>query len=78
MLPVATMDFDCRGQPGGCLLSLARPRESNQREGRPKTCSLREYPALLASIGAHLTRTPVGYSNRSSRYPMFAAMLGSA
>ena len=37
--------FECRGQPDGWLLSLACPRESNQREGHPAL------PALRASLG---------------------------
>ena len=30
-----------RGQPGGWLLSFARPKESNQRKGRPGSPALR-------------------------------------
>ncbi len=45
----------------GELLSLAWPRESNQREGHPMTCPLRGCPALLGISSARPTRR-IGYA----------------
>jgi hypothetical protein len=55
------------------FISFEWPKETNQRKGHPTIWSLRDYPALLAFIGAKIN------SLRSDKFllnPMKAAMLG--
>jgi hypothetical protein len=58
----------------GCeSLFFARPKKSNQKKGRPTIWSLRDFPALLAFIGAKINSLR---SNKFLLNPMKAAMLG--
>jgi len=47
--------------------------KSNQKKGRPTIGSLRDFPALLAFIGAKINSLR---SNKFLLNPMMAAMLG--
>jgi len=56
-----------------CSFSLLAQRKQNQKKRHPTIGSLRDFPALLAFIGAKINSLR---SNKFLLHPMKAAMLG--
>src|SRR5512139_3274106 len=76
--PPRRIEFDAGGCPARRLLSLARPRDSNQREGRPETCRCAVPCASRHFRAVRATREAKGppHSNIHSLLPEMTEMLG--